>query len=110
MTSGETLLVLTTCGELDEAETLAEALVAERLAACVNVVAGIRSVYRWQGDVERGAEVLLLIKTTRERFTGLEAAIRSRSSYELPEVLAVPVADGSAAYLSWVAEAVASEG
>ena len=105
MTLSETLLVLSTCGERSEAEALAEALVADRLAACVNVVPGVRSVYEWQGKVERSEEVLLLIKTTREQFAALENAIRARSSYELPEVLAVPVS-GSADYLRWVAASV----
>jgi len=105
MTLSETLLVLSTCGERGEAEALAEALVADRLAACVNVLPGVRSVYEWQGRIERSEEVLLLIKTTREKFAALEAAIRARSSYELPEVLAVPVS-GSADYLRWVAASV----
>lgn len=105
MTSSETLLVLSTCDQRGEAEALAEALVAERLAACVNVVPGVRSVYEWQGRTERSEEVLLLIKTTRGKFAALEEAIRARSGYELPELLAVPVS-GSADYLRWVAESV----
>lgn len=105
MTSTETLLVLSTCGQRGEADALAEALVSERLAACVNVVPGIHSVYEWQGRIERSEEVLLLIKTTRGKLAALEEAIRARSSYELPEVLAVPVT-GLEDYLRWVAEAV----
>lgn len=108
MASSETLLVLSTCGQLDEAEGLAEALVAGRLAACVNLVPAMRSVYRWEGDVERAEEVLLLIKTTRDRLGAVEAAIRSRSSYELPEVVAIPVAGGSAEYLEWIGASVAT--
>ena len=89
-----------------QAESLAESLVGERLAACINLVPGIRSVYRWQGNIEKGSEVLLLIKTTEARLPALEAAIKAHSSYELPEVLAVPVESGSGAYLNWIADAV----
>lgn len=101
--SSNSLLVLTSCGGPAEAQALADALVGMRLAACVNVVTGVSSVYRWQGEVERGEEVLVLIKTTAERFEALKRAIESRSSYELPEVLAVSVTSGSAPFLEWIA-------
>jgi periplasmic divalent cation tolerance protein len=100
--SAEPLIVLTTCGDPREAERLATELVEMRLAACVNALPQVASTYRWNAAVERSEEVLLLIKTTRERYPELEARIRSRSSYELPEVLAVPIAGGSPEYLGWI--------
>ena len=99
---GDAVVVLTTCGTGSDAAALARKLVAGRLAACVNIVPGIESVYRWQGDIEAGREVLLIIKTSQGRFEDLAAAIRAESGYELPEVLAVPVAGGSAEYLRWI--------
>lgn len=99
----ESLLVLTTCSSAAEADSLATALVQRRLAACVNTLDGVTSTYRWQGGVAREQENLLLIKTTAERYAELEAAIQELSSYELPEILAVPVAAGSAEYLAWLA-------
>lgn len=92
-----------TCPDLASAERLAGALVDERLAACVQVLPGLRSVYRWDGAVERADEVLLLIKTTRERLDALTARVRALHPYELPELLAVEAAGGSSAYLEWVA-------
>jgi periplasmic divalent cation tolerance protein len=92
-----------TCPDLATAERLAEALVGERLAACVNVLPGLRSVYRWQCTVERADEVLLLIKTTRGRLDALVARVQALHPYELPELLAVEVAGGLPAYLDWVA-------
>ncbi len=98
----ETLLVLTTLPDRDRALQLASALVEARLAACVNVQAGCTSVYRWQGVLETADEVALLIKTTSARYPALEAAIRARHPYELPEIVAVPVTRGLPAYLQWV--------
>lgn len=104
--TGEAIVTLTTCGSEEDAAALARKLVGARLAACVNIVPGIESVYRWQGDIEAGREVLLVIKTSRERFDELAAAIRAESDYELPEVLAVPVLAGSREYLSWILASV----
>jgi periplasmic divalent cation tolerance protein len=101
------LLVLTTCASADEAERLADSLVEQRLAACVNTLGRVQSTYRWQGRVEREQESLLVIKTTEARLPEVERIIRERSSYEVPEVLAVPVQGGSAAYLGWLADSVA---
>jgi periplasmic divalent cation tolerance protein len=81
---------------------LAEALVGERLAACVNIVGPIRSVYRWQGEVCRDDEQLLLIKTTRDHCPALERRVRELHSYEVPEVVVLPIESGSEAYLSWL--------
>ena len=98
-----TLLVLTNLPDQPSAEALAKALIEARLAACVNILAPCRSVYRWQGAVESADEVPLLIKTTAERYNDLEAAIRAAHPYELPEVIAVPVTHGSPDYLGWIA-------
>jgi periplasmic divalent cation tolerance protein len=101
-TGCQTLLVLTNLPDAASAEALATTLVRERLAACVNVLAPCRSVYRWQGEIESAQEVPLLIKTTAMRYAALEAAIRAGHPYELPEIIAVPIAHGLPEYLSWV--------
>ncbi|HSR65662.1 MAG TPA: divalent-cation tolerance protein CutA [Xanthomonadaceae bacterium] len=92
-----------TCPDADSAARLAETLVDERLAACVQVLPGVRSVYRWQGAVERADEVLLLIKTTHARLDALAERVRALHPYELPELVAVEAAGGLPAYLDWVA-------
>ncbi|APR04058.1 divalent-cation tolerance protein CutA [Thauera chlorobenzoica] len=96
------LIVLTTLPDPASAQALAAALVEGGLAACVNVLAPCTSVYRWQGRLETAAEVPLLIKTTRAAYAALEAEIRTRHPYELPEIVAVPVERGLPAYLDWV--------
>ena len=100
------LLCLTTCPDAASAERIAKALVDEQLAACVNVLPGLRSTYRWQGAVERADELLLLIKTTRAAWPALQARLLELHPYELPELLAVEPVDGLPAYLQWVAGAV----
>ena len=97
------LLVLTNLPERAAAERLADLLVEKRLAACVNILAPCRSVYRWQGAVRHDEEHPLLIKTTAERYPALEQALRSGHPYELPEIIAVPIERGLPAYLQWVA-------
>jgi periplasmic divalent cation tolerance protein len=97
------LLVLTNLPDRPAAEALAKSLIEARLAACVNILAPCRSVYRWQGAVETADEVPLLVKTTEARYAALEAAIRAQHPYELPEVIAVPIAHGLPDYLAWVA-------
>ena len=97
------LLVLTNLPDRASAEKLAEVLIEQRLAACVNVLAACRSVYRWQGAVRRDEEHPVLIKSTRERYPALEAAIRAQHPNELPEIVAVPIERGLPAYLEWVA-------
>jgi periplasmic divalent cation tolerance protein len=99
----DALLVLTNLPDSASASALAEHVVAERLAACVNILAPCRSVYRWQGKVEAAEEVPLLIKTSAYRYAALEAAIRARHPYELPEIVAVPINHGLPAYLDWLA-------
>ena len=101
----EALVVLTNCPDADIAERIARTLVESGLAACVNRLAPADSVYRWQGAVERAIEIPLLVKTTRERYTEVEQAIRALHPYEVPEIIAVPVMAGFAPYLRWVAEA-----
>ena len=100
--STEVLLVLTTCGDAATAAELAESLVTQRLAACVNAIDGVTSTYRWQGKTERASETMLVIKTTEQRYHAVEAHIRAQSNYELPEIIAVRSLGGLEAYLNWV--------
>jgi periplasmic divalent cation tolerance protein len=102
----EALVVLCTAPTVEAAAVLARALVEARLAACGNVVPGLRSIYRWKGRVEEEPEVLLVLKTTRERFPALRDELVKRHPYEVPEVLALPVEAGSAPYLEWLAAQV----
>jgi periplasmic divalent cation tolerance protein len=98
-----TLLVLTNLPERAAAERLADLLVEKQLAACVNILAPCRSVYRWKGAVQHDEEHPLLIKTTRERYAALERELRAGHPYELPEIIAVPIERGLPAYLDWLA-------
>jgi periplasmic divalent cation tolerance protein len=100
--SAEYCLVLCTCPDAETAGNLAEALVAERRAACVNIVPGLTSVYAWEGKIERAQEHLLLIKTEVAAFGALETWLKAHHPYELPEVIAVPVVRGSVDYLEWI--------
>lgn len=101
-TQDSVLMVFTNCPDTQSAVALAEHLVEKRLAACVNVLGGCDSIYRWRGAVERAQEVPVLIKTTRGAYDRLAAAIRSHHPYELPEIVAVRVEAGLPEYLSWV--------
>lgn len=96
------IVVLCTCGSAEEGEKIARALVEKRLAACVNIVPEVRSVYRWKGAIEEAGEWLLLIKSNRELFEKLRAELASLHSYEAPEILALPIVDGSESYLNWM--------
>ena len=98
----ERLVVLITAGSRDEADKIANALVAEMLAACVNVLPGVTSVYRWEGEVQRDQEWLLVAKSTRQVLDDLVRCVQALHSYDLPEVIALPVVGGSEAYLRWV--------
>jgi len=101
------IVVLVTCGSAREARRIARTLVERRLAACVNVLrAPVESAYRWKGKVESAREIMLAIKTTRKRFVKLEAEVRRLHSYDVPEIIAVPVVRGSRKYLAWVSESV----
>ena len=106
----KTLLVLTTMSDRASAETLAALLVELRLAACVNILAPCRSIYRWQDALEAADEVPLLIKTTEARYDALEAAMIAHHPYATPEIIALPVTRGLPDYLSWVAAQCAGEG
>ena len=97
------LLVFTNLPDRASAERLADALVAKKLAACVNILAPCKSVYRWKDAVQHDEEHPMLIKTTAERYPALEEALRSGHPYELPEIVAVPIERGLPAYLEWVA-------
>lgn len=96
------IVVFNTCESVEQAERLARSLVEQRLAACVTVISPVRSFYRWEGAVADSAEWLLLIKTSRTLFEKLRAAIEAAHSYDLPELLALPVVEGSAEYLAWM--------
>jgi len=96
------IVVFSTASSAEEAEKIARALVNERLAACVNVIPSVRSFYRWQGKIEDSAEFLLVIKSSRELFDQLRISLEKLHSYEVPEVIAVPVVDGARNYLNWM--------
>lgn len=101
------IIVLVTCGSRKEAWRIARALVEAKLAACVNVVqAPVESIYRWKGKVETAREYLLVIKSLRKRFAALEKEVRRLHSYDVPEIIALPVDRGSRPYLAWVENSV----
>lgn len=102
----EKRIVLSTAGSEEEARKIAGHMVERRLAACVNIVPQIESIYRWQGKVEEAREWLLLIKTTADRFPAVRDALRELHSYDVPECIAIAIADGSAGYLDWIGESV----
>jgi len=99
-------LVLTTCGSLEESRTIAKALVERQLAACVNIVPQVESIYRWKGKIESATEWLLLIKTTEGAFERLRGALAELHSYEVPECIEIAIEDGSEKYLEWIGESV----
>jgi len=99
-------IVLTTTGNRDEAEKIARSLVERELAACVNILGPITSIYRWKGKIESGDEFLLLIKTTEDAFEQVKTAIRELHSYEMPEIVELSVARGESKYLAWIEHSV----
>jgi periplasmic divalent cation tolerance protein len=99
-------LILCTTSSRDEAQRIARALVEQHLAACVNIVEGVTSVYRWQGTVEESSELLLIIKSNTEKLKALEAAIHKLHSYDVPEFLVLPIESGSHPYLAWLHESI----
>ena len=100
------VLALSTAGSVEDAESIALALVEKGLAACVNVVPGISSTYRWKGKVEHSDEALLVIKTRGERLEEVKAAVLEAHTYEVPELVALPIEDGLPPYLEWLASSV----
>ncbi len=102
MTDPSHRLILTTCPDAEIAETIAKTLVSEGLAACVNILPPLRSVYTWRGKIASATEHLLLIKSTKHRYSALQERIQALHPYELPEIIAVPIVDGLPDYLSWL--------
>jgi len=100
----EAIIVLVTCGSEEEAVKISNALVEERLAACVNLISPVRSVYRWEEKIWDEKEWLLIIKTQRKRFQEIETRVKSLHSYSVPEIIALPIIAGSSSYLDWLAE------
>jgi periplasmic divalent cation tolerance protein len=96
-------IVLSTCGDRETAERIAHRLVEQHLAACVNILPGVQSVYRWEGTVQSEPEVLLLIKTKAALIQQVQSTIASLHSYEIPEFLVLPISGGSDAYMAWLA-------
>jgi periplasmic divalent cation tolerance protein len=103
------IVVLTTCGSAEEAAQIARALVEKKLAACVNLMPAVRSFYRWKGVIEDEQESLLVIKSSRALFNDLRVEIEKLHSYEVPEVIAVPIVDGSEGYLEWLDRELAAK-
>ena len=104
-----TLITFCTCPDQASADRIADAIVAERQAACVSQIPGLTSVYQWEGKIERDAETLLLIKTTDSRFDALAARLRALHPHELPEIIATPISRGLPEYLQWVSRCTAEE-
>lgn len=102
--ANEVLLVLSTFPDVEIARSISQTLVTEKLAACANILPAVQSIYRWQGKVEEAGEVLVLFKTTTSRFAELQTKLRSQHPYDVPEILALRVADGLPDYLQWVGE------
>jgi periplasmic divalent cation tolerance protein len=102
----EAIVVFVTTANLEQAAQLADMLVAQRLAACVQILPEVQSVFRWQGEIERQKEILLIAKTTRSRFEILEREVRKIHSYETPEIVALPLTAGSVPYLEWLHSSV----
>jgi periplasmic divalent cation tolerance protein len=100
------LLLLCTCPTREAASAIATALIEERLAACVNQLPGVKSLYRWEGRVEDDDELMLLIKTTASQYPAVEAMIRSLHPYEVPEIIGIPLTIGSDAYFDWIRNSV----
>jgi periplasmic divalent cation tolerance protein len=98
------IVVLVTCGSEEEATKIANSLVEARLAACVNMISPLRSIYRWEEKIWDEKEWMLIIKTQKRRFEDLEKKVKSLHSYSVPEIIALPISEGSASYLNWLEE------
>src|SRR3569832_1646739 len=101
-------LILSTASTKDEAQEIARALVERKLVACVNIVGPIDSIYRWKGEVENAQEFLMVMKTGSEKFEDVREAVKSLHSYEVPEVIQIPIENGLPAYLTWISDSVGS--
>ena len=106
MAGSAVCVVLVTCPPGRVARRLAEALISRRLAACVNIVPGMTSIFAWKGRVERARELLLVVKTTQGRFSALEQAVRKLHPYEVPEIISLPIRRGYPPYVRWIRESV----
>ena len=104
MVMSEFIVVLITCGSEEEALKIAHSLVEERVAACVNLVSPVRSIYRWEGKIWDEKEWILIIKTQKERFEELEKRVKSLHSYSVPEIIGLPIVEGASPYLKWLGE------
>lgn len=102
-------LVLCTCPDRPSAETLAHSLIQQHLAACVNILPGVQSIYRWEGQIEQASELLLLIKTEQSAYPALQSQIRQLHPYRTPEIIALPIQAGFIDYLQWVSACLRSE-
>jgi periplasmic divalent cation tolerance protein len=100
----DAIIVLVTCGSEEEAVKIAHSLVEERVAACVNLISPVRSIYRWKGKIWNEREWILIIKTQKKRFEELEKKVKSLHSYSVPEIIGLPVVEGAPSYLKWVEE------
>lgn len=100
------IIVMVTCPSRKTADRIAQGLVSQRLAACVNIIGGVRSLFRWQGKVESASEQLLVIKTERRLFRRLQAAIKASHPYQVPEIIALPIIAGDSDYLLWIRQSL----
>jgi periplasmic divalent cation tolerance protein len=100
------IIVLVTAIDKKQAQRIADELVKSRLAACVNIVKDVRSIFVWKGKIDRQAEVILMVKSTKSRFKAIVKLVKSLHSYEVPEIIALPIIDGSRDYLRWIDESV----
>ncbi len=107
--NSDSLVVFSTAPDTEVAEALADHLVKERLAACVNLVGGVRSVYRWEGEVQHDPEVLLIVKTDQQHLELLIETLQNRHPYDCPEIIAMPIVGGSAGYLEWLTSSLDPE-
>ena len=105
MPTDDYIMVLTTCNSSETSSLIAETLISNKLAACVNIIKGVESVYQWQGKIEHDKEILLIIKTRESLFSQVEQSIQELQSYELPEIIAVPIKTGEKNYLNWIQSA-----
>lgn len=109
MSKPNEIVVLVTVPNEDEAARIAQALVKEKLAACANIITNIRSIYRWEGKIEDAPEVLMVVKTQTRCFNALSAKVRELHSYTVPEIIALPITDGSEDYLTWLRESTRTD-